>query len=85
MQIDKSGQDTCTIPRSNAEQLEILRQALAKIRFGAIQLTELARILEHQRGKRGANEIKSTMDDIKTMFERIVQFSEQTKDNGKFE
>jgi len=39
MQIDKSGQDTCTIPRSNAEQLEILRQALAKIRFGAIQLT----------------------------------------------
>jgi len=39
MQIDKSGQDTCGHPRSNAEQLEILRQALAKIRFGAIQLT----------------------------------------------
>ena len=39
MQIDTSGQDTCAQPRSNAEQLEILRQALAKIRFGAIQLT----------------------------------------------
>lgn len=39
MQIDTSGQDTCANPRSNAEQLEILRQALAKIRFGAIQLT----------------------------------------------
>ena len=39
MEIDKSGQDTCANPRSNAEQPEILRQALAKIRFGAIQLT----------------------------------------------
>lgn len=39
MQIDTSGQDICAHPRSNAEQLEILRQALAKIRFGAIQLT----------------------------------------------
>ncbi len=39
MQIDTSGHDTCANLRSNAEQLEILRQALAKIRFGAIQLT----------------------------------------------
>lgn len=39
MQIDTSGQDTCAHPRSNAGQLEILRQALARMRFGAIQLT----------------------------------------------